>query len=81
MLVSPRLARDDDRNVACSESVDLAQAVAKRGVEFEQFGFSDEVRGVLLYRNWVAASNAALDFLDRKLGAGPGARATPGGGR
>lgn len=58
---------DDDRNVPFSESVDLAEALARRGVEFEQLVFPDEVHGFLLHRNWVAAYESALDFLDRKL--------------
>jgi dipeptidyl aminopeptidase/acylaminoacyl peptidase len=58
---------DDDRNVPFSESVDIAEELSKRGVEFEQLIFPDEVHGFLLHRNWVAAYRAALDFLDRKL--------------
>lgn len=60
---------DDDRNVPFSESVDLAEALARRGVEFEQLVFPDEVHGFLLHRNWVDAFRAALDFFDRKLDA------------
>ena len=45
----------------------IAEALARRGVEFEQLIFPDEVHGFLLHRNWVAAYEAALDFLDRKL--------------
>ncbi len=58
---------DDDRNVPFSESVDLAESLAKQGVEFEQLVFPDEVHGFLLRRSWVAAYEAALDFLGRKL--------------
>ncbi|HIF21455.1 MAG TPA: S9 family peptidase [Gemmatimonadetes bacterium] len=58
---------DDDRNVPFSETVDIAEALARRGVEFEQLIFPDEVHGFLLHRSWVAAYEAALDFLDRKL--------------
>jgi len=58
---------DDDRNVPFSESVDLAEALTRRGVDFEQLVFPDEVHGFLLHRNWVAAYEASLDFLDRKL--------------
>ena len=61
---------DDDRNVPFSESVDLAESLAKRGVDFEQLVFPDEVHGFLLHRNWVAAYEASLDFLERKLKAG-----------
>jgi dipeptidyl aminopeptidase/acylaminoacyl peptidase len=58
---------DDDRNVPFSESVDLAEALARRGVDFEQLVFPDEVHGFLLHRNWVAAFAATLDFFERRL--------------
>lgn len=58
---------DDDRNVPFSESVSLAEALTRRGVDFEQLIFPDEVHGFLLHRNWVAAYEATLDFFDRKL--------------
>jgi len=58
---------DDDRNVPFSESVDLAEELTKRGVEFEAMVFPDEVHGFLLHKNWLAAYGAALDFFDRKL--------------
>ncbi|MEJ2203604.1 MAG: prolyl oligopeptidase family serine peptidase [Gemmatimonadota bacterium] len=58
---------DDDRNVPFSESVDLAEALTRRGVEFEQLIFPDEVHGFLLHRSWVSAFRAALDFFERKL--------------
>ena len=58
---------DDDRNVPFSESVDLAESLRERGVEFEQLIFPDEVHGFLLHRNWLAALDASADFLNRKL--------------
>ena len=58
---------DDDRNVPFSETVDVAEALAKRGVDFEQLIFPDEVHGFLLHKNWLAAYEASLDFLGRKL--------------
>ena len=61
---------DDDRNVPFSESVDLAEELARRGIEFEQLVFPDEVHGFLLHRNWVSAFEASLDFLNRKLQSG-----------
>ncbi|MDX1579278.1 MAG: prolyl oligopeptidase family serine peptidase, partial [Gemmatimonadota bacterium] len=59
---------DDDRNVPFSESVDLIEALRKRGVEAEQLVFPDEVHGFLLHRSWLAAFRTASDFLDRRLG-------------
>ena len=58
---------DDDRNVPFSETVDLAEALSRRGVEYEQLIFPDEVHGFLLHRNWVSAFEATLSFFDRKL--------------
>jgi dipeptidyl aminopeptidase/acylaminoacyl peptidase len=58
---------DDDRNVPFRESVDLAEALERRGVEYEQLVFPDEVHGFLLHANWVAAFEATLDFFERKL--------------
>jgi len=68
---------DDDRNVPFSESVDMAESLARRHVDFEELVFPDEVHGFLLHRSWVAAYGAALDFLGRKLGGG---RAAAGSG-
>jgi len=62
---------DDDRNVPFSESVDLAESLAKRGVDYEQLVFPDEVHGFLLHRNWVAAYEATLDFFERRLAGRP----------
>jgi dipeptidyl aminopeptidase/acylaminoacyl peptidase len=58
---------DDDRNVPFSESVDLAEALAKQGVAFEELVFPDDVHDFLLHENWLAAFEASADFLDRKL--------------
>jgi dipeptidyl aminopeptidase/acylaminoacyl peptidase len=62
---------DDDRNVPFSESVDLAEALAKRNVDYEELVFPDEVHGFLLHENWLKAFRAAADFIDRKLEAAP----------
>lgn len=58
---------DDDRNVPFSESVDLAIALRKQGVPFEQLIFPDDVHDFLLHTNWIRAYEAALDFFARKL--------------
>jgi dipeptidyl aminopeptidase/acylaminoacyl peptidase len=59
---------DDDRNVPFNETVSLAAALRKQGVEFEQLIFPDDVHDFLLHRNWLRAYAAATDFLGRKLG-------------
>jgi len=61
---------DDDRNVPFSESVDLSLELRRRGVEFEELVFPDEVHGFLLHENWLAAYRAAADFFKRKLPGG-----------
>jgi dipeptidyl aminopeptidase/acylaminoacyl peptidase len=59
---------DDDRNVPFSETVTLAEELRKRGVEFEQLIFPDEIHGFLLHRRWIQALEASADFLQKKLG-------------
>ncbi len=58
---------DDDRNVPFSETVRLAEALRKQGVEFEQLIFPDEVHDFLTHRRWIEAYRAAADFLERHL--------------
>ncbi|HZQ90171.1 MAG TPA: prolyl oligopeptidase family serine peptidase [Terriglobales bacterium] len=58
---------DDDRNVAFSQTVDLAQRLRARGVPFEQIVFPDEIHDFLLWRNWVRAYAAGAEFFDRIL--------------
>jgi dipeptidyl aminopeptidase/acylaminoacyl peptidase len=58
---------DDDRNVPFSQTVSLANALRKQGVEFEQLVFPDEIHGFLLYRSWLAAYTAEADFFQRHL--------------
>ena len=58
---------DDDRNVPFSETVDLVESLSRRGVEYEQLVFPDEVHGFLLHKSWVAAFEATLSFFERKL--------------
>ena len=60
---------DDDRNVPFAESVTLAEALRKQGVDFEELIFPDEIHDFLLYRNWVAAYSAAARFFDHQLAA------------
>jgi dipeptidyl aminopeptidase/acylaminoacyl peptidase len=59
---------DDDRNVPFSETVDLAEALRRQGVPFEQLVFPDEVHDILIHARWVEAYAAAADFFERKLG-------------
>jgi dipeptidyl aminopeptidase/acylaminoacyl peptidase len=59
---------DDDRNVPFAETVQLAEALRRQHVEFEELVFPDEIHDFLLRRSWVRAYSAGADFLDRKLG-------------
>lgn len=56
---------DDDRNVPFAETVDLAEALRKQGVSFEQLVFPDEIHDFLMHRTWLAAYRATVDFFDR----------------
>jgi dipeptidyl aminopeptidase/acylaminoacyl peptidase len=58
---------DDDRNVPFSQTVSLAAALRKQGVEFEELVFPDEIHGFLLHRSWLAAYTAEADFFQRHL--------------
>ena len=58
---------DDDRNVEFRQTVALAEALRKQGVEFEQLVFPDEVHGFLTHSRWRDAFRAAAEFLTRKL--------------
>jgi dipeptidyl aminopeptidase/acylaminoacyl peptidase len=58
---------DDDRNVAFTQTVDLAQRLRAQKVPFEQIVFPDEIHDFLLWRNWVRAYSAGADFFDRVL--------------
>jgi dipeptidyl aminopeptidase/acylaminoacyl peptidase len=56
---------DDDRNVPFAETVNLAQALRKQGVQFEQLVFPDEIHDFLLHRTWLAAYHASSVFFDK----------------
>ena len=58
---------DDDRNVPFAETVQLVEALRRRKVDFEELIFPDEIHDFLLYRHWVDAYKAAVDFFGRKL--------------
>jgi len=56
---------DDDRNVPFSETIHLAEALRKQGVEFKLLVFPDEIHDFLLHRSWLAAYHATSDFFDQ----------------
>jgi len=58
---------DDDPSVSFGQTVQLAEALRKQGVAFEQLVFPDEVHDFLRHERWLDAFRAASDFLDRHL--------------
>ncbi len=60
---------DDDRNVPFAETVELVEALRKRGVEFEELILPDEIHGFLRTESWLRAYTAGARFLTAKLGA------------
>ena len=58
---------DDDRNVAFSQTVDLAQRLREQKVPLETIVFPDEIHDFLLWHNWVRAYDATARFFDRVL--------------
>jgi len=56
---------DDDRNVAFSQTVQMAAALRTQGVEFEEHVFPDEIHGFLMHKSWVTAYGLTADFFGR----------------
>lgn len=70
---------DDDRNVAFSQTVDLAVKLRERKVPMEQLVFPDEIHDLLLHRHWIQTYKAAESFFDRYLKPVRTSSATTGG--
>ncbi len=58
---------DDDRNVPFGETVRLAEALRKQGVQFEQLIFPDDVHDFLTHDHFLKAYRATAEFLNRHL--------------
>ena len=56
---------DDDRNVQFSQMGELADALRKQGVEYEELVFPNEIHDFLLHKTWLTAYTAATEFFDR----------------
>lgn len=56
---------DDDRNVQFSQMGELADALRKQGVEYEELVFPNEIHDFLMHKTWLSAYSAASDFFDR----------------
>jgi dipeptidyl aminopeptidase/acylaminoacyl peptidase len=59
---------DDDRNVQFSQMVELADALRKQGVQYEELVFPDEIHDFLMHKTWLAAYYSAANFFERRLG-------------
>jgi len=58
---------DDDRNVAFSQTVILAEALRKQKVHFEQLILPDEIHDFLVHAHWLQVYRAADVFLSKYL--------------
>jgi len=54
-----------DQDLDFSQTIDLVRLLRKRGVNFEQLIFPDDVHDFLLHRRWLQAYEAALRFFER----------------
>jgi len=70
LVVSPRAQQGFTLEQVMSAPFpsDLAEALRKQGVPFEQLIFPDDVHDFLLHRRWVESYRAAADFFARMLG-------------
>ena len=58
---------DDDRNVQFSQMGELADALRKQGVPYQELVFPDEIHDFLMHNTWVAAYTAAAKFFQQQL--------------
>ncbi|HXH99582.1 MAG TPA: prolyl oligopeptidase family serine peptidase [Sphingobacteriaceae bacterium] len=58
---------DDDRNVAFSQTVELARRFEQKGFPFEYLAIPDDTHHWMKFQNAVKVSEATADFLRRKL--------------
>ena len=53
-------------------TVQLAEALRRQKVDFEELVFPDEIHDFLLHRSWLTAYHAESDFFDAHLSPGKG---------
>jgi len=58
---------DADPEVPFLQTVQLAAALRRQKVQFQELIFPDEAHTFLLFRDWFAAYSASADFFDRHL--------------
>lgn len=56
---------DDDHSVDFTQTVDLVARLREQNVAIEQLIFPDDGHDFLLYRHWIEAYRATVDFFDR----------------
>ena len=61
------IAGDDDRDVQFNQTVMLADALRRQGIEMQELIFPDEIHDFLLWRTWRRAYDAAARFLAKHL--------------
>ena len=49
------------------QTVDLAQRLREQHVVFEELIFPDEIHDFLLWKDWIKAYSATIEFFDRNL--------------
>ena len=62
------ISGDDDRNVAVSQTIDLAGRLAAAGVPFEQIIIPDDTHHFMRFANWMRVNAATAEFFDRQIG-------------
>jgi dipeptidyl aminopeptidase/acylaminoacyl peptidase len=58
---------DDDRNVAFSQTVDLARRLETRGVPFEEMVIVDDTHHFMRHANQMRVDAAIAAFFERRL--------------
>lgn len=58
---------DDDRNVRFSQTVDLVQRLAARGVDYEELVIPDDTHHWMRFTNVLRVDSATVEFFERKL--------------
>lgn len=58
---------DDDHSVDFAQTVDLVARLREKNIAIEQLIFPDDGHDFLLYRHWIEAYQATMEFFDRRL--------------
>ncbi|MGH9734439.1 MAG: S9 family peptidase [Candidatus Acidiferrales bacterium] len=58
---------DDDRNVQFTQMGEMANALRKQGVHYQELVFPDEIHGFLRHISWLRAYTATIQFFQEQL--------------